>query len=194
MTQQGEPEKKIYEYLSDRKNSIPVKLKSKYLADEPIIIPEEVSIILFKKYKTTRNELTHPKEKDHSIYQDLILLRFEVDKLVQAIAELIICIQTARNETFPYWLTGWNFINMNGNPNWPMVSDNMRFIQQFRHTQLAEKLEEFEQAKMKTIDHYRELVSFLATQRCEPQNPEYPHAPRLCKTWWDPEHTKICGL
>lgn len=193
MTQQGETEQNIIKYLKNNSNSIQVKLKSKYLSNNTIEISEEVNNILFTKYKTTRNELTHPKEKDHSIYQDLEFLKYEVDKFVQAVAELIIHIQMARNEPFPYWLTGWNFINMNGNPNWPSLAHNFQFIQSLYHTSLVSNIEELEQSKLKTIDQYRKLKIILSTHRCQPENPNYPRAPRLCKKWWDSEHTKNCG-
>jgi hypothetical protein len=87
--------------------------------------------VLFETYQETRNEITHPKRRDHSIYVELD--QADPDGLVDAIARAIVTLCEARGVPFPYWVLGWNYVGLNNNPAHPLQSNNLNgFVWSFR--------------------------------------------------------------
>lgn len=146
---------------------------------------------VFETYRLMRNEITHPKRRDHSIY--LELESANPDELVEAISVAIVTIHEGMGEPFPYWVLGWNYVGMNGNPAYPVQSNNLNgFVysligmgfQGVRSSDLS-----WERRHMFTVENYKHLKSELAKYPVdiEPYWPDFPMRPRLTRRWWDHE-------
>lgn len=169
------------------------------LCDNPII-PEEETNRLLDWYRETRNEITHPKNKDHSIYRDLDKVRFT--DFQGTIAEYMIRIHEARGEVFPYWLFGINFVGMNGDYRYPCLENNIQFLWSLRWMGvnsiplpgIVEEADKWLKACMGSLKGYREGLEIVKKLGCEARYIEYPSKPRLCVRWWDDDHIKNCGF
>lgn len=167
------------------------------LCENPII-PEEETTRLLEWYRETRNEVTHPKNKDHSIYLDLDKVRFT--DFQTTVAEYMVRIHEARKEVFPYWLFGVNFVGMNGDYRYPCLSNNMDFLGALRWMGVrgipspVGEANKWLQVCMGSLKGYREGVAVVKKLGCESRYIEYPAKPRLCWRWWDDQHIKNCGL
>lgn len=165
------------------------------LCGTSISLTNELKEIL-EDYKDVRNEVTHPKNKDHSIYKRID--EMDTKSLKTLIAEYIISILEARNEPFPYWLLGWNFIGLNGDFNYPCLQDNYQFLWSLRSMGFdipvgdCAKMDDWIKQNMSTIDGFREALKVMNTIACESKSVNFPSKPRLCKKWWDEQHIIQC--
>ncbi len=186
---QGNSEKEIYQTI--RKPSIKQKLKKwpQILYNKPIEFEERV-IRVIDEYRELRNEITHPKRKDHAVYY--ILDQSNPDQLVDAIGSALACLYEAKEQPFRYWILGWNYVGMNGNPAFPMESNNLNgFVHSLRgmgFSGIGDDLT-FEKRCMSTLKNYEHLKVLLSKypNDIEPYWAEFPSRPRLTRRWWDHE-------
>lgn len=189
-------------------NEIIRKLKNTHLPDKVQKWPKEITRLdmslspdfldLVDNYRKLRNELTHPKANDHSIYRSLD--NINIKSLVTLTSEFIVSVTCMCDEAFPYWLLGWNFIGFSMNPSWPCLAHNQQFIFAMNFLGFnvpvydADRMDLWEKKFMGSLEEFKKLKSVLdGTDRCQPKSNRFPHAPRLCKRWWDYEHTSTCG-
>lgn len=147
-------------------------------------------IKLFETYQETRNEITHPKRRDHSIYVELD--QADPDGLVDAIARAIVTLCEARGVPFPYWVLGWNYVGLNNNPAHPLQSNNLNgFVWSFRGMGYDVDVSDvdWESRHMTSIGGYEALREALARYPAdiEPYWKDFPLRPRLTRRWWDHE-------
>jgi hypothetical protein len=180
-----------------RKPSFAVKVKKwpTELAGTKVVTSDETLAAIFA-WQKLRDEVTHPKI-DHSLYDELAAVK--LDPIRPTIAEFIVRVLQARNEIYPYWLLGWNFITGPEHDE-PKLISNQQFI--FGLGDLgfdvpgpaAHEMEHWESAFMTSVNGYRALdQAFQSIDRCEPRDARFRFAPRLCRKWWDPVHTSVCG-
>lgn len=165
------------------------------LAGKKIDTPDDTLAAIFT-WQKLRDEVTHPKV-DHSLYNQLTAVQLETMR--PTIAEFIIRVLHARNEIYPYWLLGWNF-TPGPEHNEPTLINNQQFL--FAMSDLgfnvpvpaAGQMDQWVEHYMTSIDGYRALDTALKKiDYCEPREPRFKFAPRLCRKWWDPTHTATCG-
>ena len=148
------------------------------------------------EYKEVRDELTHPKNKDHSIYPKLNELNIiELsDKLALCLASMLIAI----SGTFPYWLLGWNYVGMNGDYTWPILGNNGNsFYYSLVHLRCPflprySQAYGFDRENMASLDNFQTFKSWLdsLTFDLEPyyeRLPGFGGVPLLTRRWWDVE-------
>lgn len=181
-----------------RKGTFAHKVKkwpSELAGGATIDTPDETLAAVFE-WQKLRDEVTHPKV-DHSLYDQLAAVRLETMRTT--VAEFIVRLLEARHEIYPYWLLAWNFIN-GPEANEPLLITNQQFL--FALTSLgfdvpvpaAGRMDQWQERFMTSIDGYRSIDAALQkVTHCEPRNPRFRHAPRLCRKWWDPAHTSTCG-
>jgi hypothetical protein len=143
----------------------------------------------FDRYKNTRDEITHPKLPDHSIYRDLD----KADPLAirRAIARALVRLYQAQGRSWPYWLLSWNYVGMNADPTFPMESNNLNGFYWslpalgVRWNGMGQM--SFESEAMSTLAHFDELDGIFCKLSIdiEPINPYFPHRPLLTRRWWD---------
>lgn len=142
---------------------------------------------VFARFKDMRNEITHPKNWDHSIYAELDACNPE--SLVEAVARGIVMLHEAKSMPFPYWLLGWNYVGMNGNSAHPFEGNNGNgFVHSFRGIfEVSPRCFDFERDFMTSIRGYEDLKKALDgyPHDIEPFWSNFPLRPRLCRRWWD---------
>ena len=172
-----------------------VKKWSTELAGGKVDTPDETLTAIFS-WQKLRDEVTHPKI-DHSLYDQLAAVK--LDAMRPTVAEFIVRVLEARREIYPYWLLGWNFITGPEHDEAKLIS-NQQFI--FALGDLgfdvpgpaAHSMEQWEAHFMTSVGGYRVLDQALQSiDRCEPRERQFRFAPRLCRRWWDPAHTAVCG-
>lgn len=138
-----------------------------------------------------RNEVTHRKRKDHSLYKELDDANVFV--FVEALQRAMVTVYSGLGESFPYWLLGWNYVGMNGDETHPCVLNN----QQFKHSLNSfgfnipaweyDAANEWERVNMTTMEGFTILKTqvYSHCSDIEPRSERFPHRPRLCKRWWD---------
>jgi hypothetical protein len=145
---------------------------------------------LFETHRSIRDEVTHPKRRDHSIYVELD--QAAPDSLVDAIARAIVTLCEARSVPFPYWVLGWNYVGMNNNPAHPLESNNLNgFLWSFRGMGFGVNTSDihWERQHMTSMAGYEALKEALARYPAdiEPYWKDFPLRPRLTRRWWDHE-------
>jgi len=150
-------------------------------------------------YRELRNEITHPKRRDHSIYRDLDGL--DIGELVVLVAEFIVGILEKLQEVFPYWLLGWNFVGMGSEKEKPCLINNQQFLHALGALgfnippDVDDMAKIWQERNMSSIEGFRRLKEALAKiNGCQPASQRFPFAPRLCRRWWEAEHVRKCGL
>jgi hypothetical protein len=115
------------------------------------------------------------------------------------VAQFVVRVLEQRRALYPYWLLGWNFTN-GPEHNEPKLINNQQFL--FAMSRLgfnipvpaSAQMDQWEDHYMASVDGYRALDEALhKIDHCEPCNPRFKHAPRLCRKWWDSAHTGVCG-
>lgn len=145
-------------------------------------------------WQKLRDEVTHPKV-DHSLYDQLAAV--ELQAMRPIVAEFIVRLLEARSEIYPYWLLGWNFTT-GPEHNEPFLINNQQFLSAMSSlgfdVPAANRLQQWEEQFMTSLAGYQALDRALSqVDHCEPRQSRFRHAPRLCRKWWDPSHTAICG-
>ncbi|HEY4640236.1 MAG TPA: hypothetical protein VII75_02745 [Thermoanaerobaculia bacterium] len=181
-----------------RKGSFAQKLKKwpTELAGEKIQTPDPTLTAIFD-WQKLRDEVTHPKI-DHSLYDQLAAVRLETMRV--SVAEFIVCLLEARHEIYPWWLLGWNFTK-GPEHNEPVLLNSQQFLFALAHlgfnipVPAAGPMQQWEEHFMTSIDGYRAIDEALQKiDYCQPRNPRFRFAPRLCRKWRDPTHTATCGV
>ncbi len=143
----------------------------------------------FEQHKQVRDEITHPKQRDHSVYRDLD--QADPTAIEKAIARALVSLRVAQGKPWPYWLLSWNYVGMNADPTFPTESNNMNGfyyslpalgIRWNSTNQMA-----FEQQGMSSLRNFDELDTFMQklSVDIEPINSHFPDRPRLTRRWWD---------
>ncbi len=140
-----------------------------------------------------RNEVTHRKRIDHSLYKELD--KTTPVNFVEVIQTSFVQLYHGRGVSFPYWLLGWNFVGFNHDQTHPVLINNQQFKHALTHMGFkvpaweAGAADAWEQQNMKGMDAFRRLKRnyYEKAPKIEPRNEEFPMAPRLCKRWWDKE-------
>lgn len=154
-----------------------------------IEVPEHL-MDTFRDFQEIRNEITHAKKRDHSIY--VALDRLKPDQIMDALVQIIITTLSAKGRPFPYWLLGWNYVGMNGNPTYPFEGNNLNgFVHSLRNLGIG--FDNFgsdftwEKKAMTSMKGYEELKDILSQVAVdiEPRNDRFPSKPRLTRRWWD---------
>jgi hypothetical protein len=154
---------------------------------------------LFEEYHKLRHGLTHPKDIDHSIYLNLDCL--DPERVVRAVQETLLHVHEILQRSFPYWLTGWNFVGFNRDPAYPCLQNVAQFRHALAHMGLIESADaweynranSWEQKWMSDHEGFYRLSSILATY---PEDigpwfeiiPGLGSPPRLCRKWWDRQY------
>ena len=149
---------------------------------------------VFKRFKDIRNEITHPTNRDHSIYAHLDIV--QPYELLEAVAIGLVSLYEAEQQPFPYWLLGWNYVGMNGDATHPAESNNQNgFLHSLRYmgfkvpAGIAPACEDWERQNMTSLVGFKKLRLDLDMypEDIEPIQDMFPTRPRLCRRWWDRE-------
>jgi hypothetical protein len=196
---EGKPEEEILFILRRGSSAIEPKKRRSFeekFSDWPsIICGKEVKVSeklkkLLAEFNEVRGNLTHPKSRGHDVYAELE--KIDGQQLLHAVAEYAVTIHGALGEEYPYWLFGWNYLNANETACDPSRINNQQFVHSLAY--LGAKVSAYDghannawrNASMKDFNGYEKIAKFLVLCReCEPFDPQFPHRPRLVKTWWD---------
>ena len=138
-----------------------------------------------------RNEVTHRKRRDHSLYKELDEANILV--FVDALQCAMVTVYSGLGESFPYWLIGWNYVGMNGDETHPCLLSNQQFKHSLNRFGLpvpawdADAADAWERTNMTSLAGFMVLKEQVYS-RCpdiEPRIEHFPQMPRLCKRWWD---------
>lgn len=193
--EQGTADDEIRDQIRTTKFAVKVKKWPTELAGKKVETPDDTLAAIFG-WQKLRDEVTHPKV-DHSLADQLAAVTLETMRPIMA--EFIVHLLEARGEIYPYWLLGWNFTNGPEHTE-PILINNQQFLFAMRGlgfdvpVPAAGRMQQWEEHFMTSIAGYRALDSAL--QRigyCEPREPRFRFAPRLCRKWWDPAHAVSCG-
>lgn len=194
LTQDGVNEEVILKKL--RKVNLEEKIRNwpSEVCETPLEIPGYI-IDIFKSIQGVRNEVTHAKNRDHSIYSELD--RMQPTLIVDAVARLIIITLSAKARPFPYWLLGWNYVGFNGNPAHPFEGNNLNgFVHSLRN--LGIQFNNYgsdiawEMKAMTSMKGFDELKDILTQSPIdiEPHDTRFPQKPQLTRRWWDIDLTR----
>ncbi len=138
-----------------------------------------------------RNEITHPKNKDHSIYKDLDTIN--PFWCVKSAAEYMVVVHESLKEPYPYWLLGWNMVGLNHEcqafpPNAQTFLWSLKFMG-FKNIPAGDyyQVKNWEQEHLMTLKAFQKLWKYLDVNApdIEPRDPNFPQKPRLTRRWWD---------
>jgi len=185
-------------------NSIFKRLRYTSLKEKLEKWPREISntdiedkvISVITNFLDLRNEVTHRKRKDHSLYDELDFT--DPTKFVEAVCEAFLTVYSAKGEAFPYWLLGWNFVGFNFDSTHPCIINNQQFKFALVAMGFSVPAADYYQANawdekfMKSVEGFRYLKKEIYDQApdIEPISEAFPEKPRLCKKWWDKELIK----
>ncbi|MEI7297386.1 hypothetical protein SB783_38680 [Paraburkholderia sp. SIMBA_009] len=161
------------------------------VSGKQIEIPSHL-LDVFNTFQSLRNEVTHAKTRDHSVYVELDRLR--PDQIIDALARVMVMVYEAKGCAFPYWLLGWNFVGVGGDPGHPLESTNLNgFVHSLRSLGIGFNNYgsdfAWEKKAMTSIKGYEELKRILSQVQVdiEPKSDRFPFKPRLTRRWWDVE-------
>jgi hypothetical protein len=164
------------------------------LSGKPVKLPENI-VSTISKFRNVRNEITHAKRRDHSIYAELDTVN--PDEIMDTLARTIVIVLSEMKRPFPYWVLGWNYVGMNGNPAHPFENNNLNgFVHSLRNMNISFNNYGSDltwESRAMTSEHgYMELKDVLSkvTFDIEPFHPTFPSKPRLTRRWWDVEFIK----
>ena len=189
LTARGAPEAEIRRALKGPGLGVKLRKWPAELGMAPIALPESI-VELLEQAQTVRNENTHPKQADHSIYAYMDSVQPEA--IVDALARTIVLFNAARERPFPYWVLGWNYVGLNGDPSHPVESTNLNgFVHSLRRIGFT-----FNNYGSDLIWERRDMMSvagYEALRRAlrqvpfdiEPRDDYFPSRPRLTRRWWD---------
>lgn len=193
MEARGEPETEIIDVL--RKSS---KFREK-LKNWPELISGKKAVISVNlqdklvAINEVRGDITHAKSS--GIYEKLETTN--AASFLDSLAEYAVQFHSSMGETFPYWLTGWNYVNPQQSSPAPWIINDQQFIHSLAYFGL--RIDSFDAkasgawrlSHMSDVAGYHRLKKMMDTfEPCEPIDPEFPFRPRLCRRWWDIEHIK----
>lgn len=186
-------EKAIFDKI--RYTSIKKKLEEWPTIICDALIDDAVQEVILN-YLNLRNEVTHRKRKDHSLYAELDQASPAI--VVEAVQKAYLSLFAARKEAFPYWLLGWNYVGFNGDKTHPCLLNNQQLLHSLRI--MGFKVPSFdygaaqawEKQHMTSAEGFEFIKRdiFLQAPEIEPRQEMFPLAPKLCKRWWDKEFIK----
>lgn len=193
----GKDHDEIYEVL--RKGKLEDKIKK-----WPLLItgqrldlrPDSFERLL--SFNSLRGDLTHQKNFWPEAFEELS----ETDPmdLVDLVAEFIVEFHHAADELFPYWVWGWNYLNPQRDVHEIIPLNNtqmMHSLNYLGYRPTPDTPRNFDGRQKRILANYAgysEIARFLRScDRCEPKIDMFPHQPKLCRRWWDPEHHRTCG-
>jgi len=184
----GDEEKEILKFL--RYTALRKKLEKWPLEFCGTLLPNE-DIKIITEFYELRNEVTHRKKKDHSLYKALD--DSNVSVFIDALQRILVTIYCGLKESFPYWLLGWNYVGMNGDETHPLLCSNQQFQHSLRRLGFDVPAWEYQEAvererlNMTTPKgfEYLKLQVYFRCPDIEPRDDRFPQMPRLCKLWWD---------
>jgi hypothetical protein len=188
LKQSEEPENKILRRL--RYTALREKIESwPFEICEVTIYKGDLEVLL--EFLDLRNEVTHRKRIDHSLYKELD--EATPVKFVEAIQKAFVQLYHGQGTSFPYWLLGWNFVGFNRDQTHPLLINNQQFKHTLNHMGFkvpaweCHSADAWEEENMKGIEAFLRLKRdyYQKAPNIEPKNKEFPMAPRLCKRWWD---------
>jgi hypothetical protein len=160
-----------------------------FICGREIKVSDDLKRIL-SDFNEVRGHLTHPKSRGYEIYEELEKVNGQ--ELLEAVAEYAITIFNGLGEKYPYWLFGWNYLNVAGKSAGITRINNQQFLHSLDYLGLQTHpfdgtvASEWENANLTSISGYKLISNFLASCReFEPFNPQFPFRPRLVKKWWD---------
>lgn len=168
--------------LDEKRRDWPAELCGRPVTFDPAT--EQV----FNYNKGIRDEVTHPKRRDQSIYPQLD--SFNARSFTEAVALTLVGVYEGLAKPFPYWVLGWNFVGLNGDAAWPMETANLNSFYPSLRTmgfKLGHYDVNWDHNNMVTAVDYMRLVAALNTypDDIEPYTPRFPSKPRLTRRWWD---------
>lgn len=145
---------------------------------------------VFDYLKELRDEITHEKRRDHSLYAEIDA--YHTRPAVNAIVEGIVAIETARGEPFHYWLLGWSHVGLNVETQ-PVALSNSEFKHSMNNLGFKIPAWDYNAAKVWEIENMSDLNGYRSLKRAldhqprhiEPRSSHFPTRPRLCRRWWD---------
>lgn len=186
--------------VSETNEDVIIKtLKNLRLKDKLIVWPEKINIQqipkehldIFFEFFYLRHEITHRKRVDHSLYKELE--ETNIGSLVKSIQYILVHLYCNTEDTFPYWLLGWNYVGINFDKTKLCLINNQQFhysLQRFGFNVPAASYYhtlEWDKQFMSSINGFS-ILKDNVHDKCpdiEPQHPVFPKAPRLTKRWWD---------
>jgi hypothetical protein len=104
-------------------------------------------------------------------------------------------VKSQRTPLYPYWLTGWNFVQRSNPHEFCIQLDPFQLkvaLQQLGFSGLPPfdpVGERFFNMYLIDLTGYKKLVAFMdVLQRCRPYDPRFPFTPVLCRKWWNTDH------
>jgi hypothetical protein len=138
-----------------------------------------------------RNEVTHRRRRDHSLYVELDEAR--IIQFVTALQRTLVSVYVGMRKVFPYWIFGWNYVGFNGDESFPCLLNNQQF--QWSLSRIGfdvpagdyGRANEWEQRYMTSMEGFIAINEHIYNYSpdIEPRSPCFPKIPRLCKKWWD---------
>ena len=152
---------------------------------------EKSDIEILFNFLDLRNEVTHRKRIDHSLYKELD--KTNPVHFVETIQKIFVLFYHGQGDSFPYWLLGWNFVGMNGDNTHPCLINNQQFKHALNHLGFKvpawehDSARVWEEKNMRGLDAFQKLKKdyYLKAPDIEPKSERFPMSPRLCKRWWD---------
>lgn len=145
-----------------------------------------------------RGHLTHPKTNGRDVYERL----FAVEPLifVDAVAQYVVSFHKAKEDRYPYWVFGWNYLNPRPEKHEITLINEQQFCHSLATMGYDAPAWDWARGKSWKDRYFVELEGYKAIrdalrsrQDCEPKVARFPHQPKLCRRWWIREHQKTCG-
>lgn len=184
------PEKKIFQRL--RYTALREKLEGWPMEIAGIAVADKDTQTILE-FLDLRNEATHRKRRDHSLYKELD--EADPERFLEALQRAFVVIYEALGTSFPYWILGWNFVGMNNDETHPCLTNNGQFKHALRHMGFDvpawdyDAAKAWEESNMTGLDAFYHLKNefYDLAPAMQPRSQIAPTAPRLCKRWWDYE-------
>jgi hypothetical protein len=163
---------------------------------KPLLVPAEARELI-RFCNEVRGDLTHPKVVGHVIYERLLTVT--PTNVVDAVASYIVAFHQAQGTTFPYWVSGWNYLNPRTETHDIIVLNEQCFrfslaALGFQVPTQGPHCDAWTGEYLGTLDGYKAIRTALCgAERCEPKSVRFPYQPILCRRWWTSEHHQTCG-
>lgn len=190
LDREGKPEQTIFNKL--RYNTLREKIEKwpRRIANTVIEEGDREQIL---EFLDLRNEVTHRKRRDHSLYKELD--DAATAAYIEAVQRAFVKVFDGVDECFPYWILGWNFVGMNNDDTHPCLLNNGQFKHALQHMDFDVPAWDYYAAMEWERNHMRGLDGLAHLKReyysrapdIQPTTEWAPTAPRLCKRWWDQE-------
>ncbi|MGL6001577.1 MAG: hypothetical protein ACRCZ4_05675 [Plesiomonas sp.] len=156
-----------------------------------------------ERFYDLRCGLIHPKLNQTDEYKKIESLTGS--KIIEVTASFLAEVWSEKDQPFPYWLLGWNFVTPRKSTQEIIKLPNQQFLYSLRALDInvpvvSPRAEQWIQNNMKGSKCWRELHSTMKNKTyCEkqvvPVNGDYIFSlkPRLCKDWWISKHVEVCG-